>query len=99
MRRGRLERRLCLGFRVRVRWRVVVAMMASMVKRETARSCDFGISIWVGRVDERRGKKRKGDIAYENEGPWDVIFLYMEVMDEEDENAGDDDGGEQLAQS
>ena len=37
-RRERLERRLCFGFRVRARWRVVVAARAIMVKRETARS-------------------------------------------------------------
>ena len=37
-RRERLERRLCFGFRVRVRWRVVVAARAIMVRRETARS-------------------------------------------------------------
>ena len=37
--------------------------------------------------------------AYEDEGPGDVVFFYVEVMDEEDENAGDDDGGEELAQS
>ena len=37
-RRERLERRLCLGFRVRVRWRMVVAARAIMVRRETARS-------------------------------------------------------------
>lgn len=39
------------------------------------------------------------DVAYEDEGPGYVVFFFMEVMDEEDENAGDDDGGEQLAQS
>lgn len=40
MRRERLERRLCLGFRVRVRWRMVVVERAIMVKRETVRSCE-----------------------------------------------------------
>lgn len=39
------------------------------------------------------------EIAYEDEGPGDVVFFYMKVMDEEDENARDDDGGEQLGQS
>ena len=44
----------------------------------------------------RRGRKRMG-IAYEDEGPGNVISFYMEVVDEEDENAGDDGGGEELA--
>lgn len=37
-------------------------------------------------------------ITYEDEGPGDGVFFYMEVMNEEDQNARDDDGGEQLAQ-
>ena len=37
--------------------------------------------------------------AYNDEGPWYIVFFYMQVVDEEDQNAGDDDGGEQLAQS
>lgn len=45
-------------------------------------------------------EKGKGeDIAYEDECPGNVVFFYMEVMDEEDENARDDNGGEQLAQT
>ena len=43
VRRERLERRLCFGFRVRVRWRMVVVMKASMVKRETVRSWGLGL--------------------------------------------------------
>lgn len=38
-------------------------------------------------------------MAYENEGPGNVVFFYMEVMNEEDQDAGDDDRGKQLAQS
>ncbi len=38
-------------------------------------------------------------IAYEDEGPGNVVFLNVEMMDEEYQNAGDDDRGEQLAQS
>ncbi len=41
MRRERLERRLCLEFRVRVRLRMVVVTRAIMVKRDTVRSCGF----------------------------------------------------------
>lgn len=37
-RRERLTGRLWRGFRVRVRWRVVVAMRAIMVRMETVRS-------------------------------------------------------------
>ena len=37
--------------------------------------------------------------AYKDEGPWYIVLFYMKVVDEEDQNAGDDDGGEQLAQS
>ena len=40
----------------------------------------------------------KGGIAYEDEGPGNVIFFFMEVVDEEEQNAGDNDGREQLAQ-
>ena len=39
------------------------------------------------------------DVAYEDEGPGNVVAFYVEVMDEEDEDAGNDDGGEQLGQS
>lgn len=39
MRRERLERRLYFGFRVRVKCKMVVAMRAIIVKRETVRSC------------------------------------------------------------
>ena len=42
---------------------------------------------------------REGIRAYEDEGPGDVVFFYVEVMDEEDEDAGDDDGGEKLGES
>ena len=38
MRREAFERRLCFGFRVRVRWRVVVDTRAMRVKRDTVRS-------------------------------------------------------------
>ena len=38
-------------------------------------------------------------LAYNDEGPWYIVFFNMQVVDEEDQNAGDDDGGEQLAQS
>ena len=34
------------------------------------------------------------DITYEDEGPGNVVSFYMQVMYEEDEDAGDDDGGE-----
>ncbi len=74
---------------------MVVDTRAIMVRRETVRSCDFAMSMRLGSL--RRGGG--GNIAYEDEGPGDIVFLYMEVMDEEDENAGDDDGGEYLAQS
>ena len=40
-----------------------------------------------------------GDFAYEDEGPGNIEFFFMKVVNEEDENAGDDDGGEKLAQS
>ena len=42
VRRVRLVGRLCLGVRVWVRWRVVVARRAMMVRRETVRSCVSG---------------------------------------------------------
>ena len=42
------------------------------------------------------GKRGEG-VAYDDEGPGDVVFFYVKVMDEEDENAGDDDGGKALA--
>ena len=38
-------------------------------------------------------------MAYEDEGPGNVVLFYMEVMNEEDQNARDDDGGEQLSQA
>ncbi len=38
-------------------------------------------------------------IAYEDEGPGNVVFLNVEMVDEEYQNAGDDNRGEQLAQS
>ena len=37
--------------------------------------------------------------AYEDEGPGDVVFFEVEVVDEEDEDARDDDGGEELGES
>lgn len=47
-----------------------------------------------------RSEEWKGeDIAYEDEGPGNIEVFLMEVMDEEDQNAGDDDGGEQLGES
>lgn len=45
-----------------------------------------------------RQDERKGGIAYEDEGPRNVIFFSLEVVNEEEQNAGDDDGREQLAQ-
>ena len=38
-------------------------------------------------------------LAYNDEGPWYIVFFDMQMVDEENQNAGDDDGGEQLAQS
>lgn len=95
-RRAKLAGRLWRGFRVRVRWRAVVAMRAMMVRRETVRSCVSRLARGFAMV-ERRGKGKA--MAYEDEGPGYVVFFFMEVMDEEDEHAGDDDGGEQLAES
>ena len=46
---------------------------------------------------ERCGEGR-GD-TYEDEGPGDVVIFFVEVMDEEDEDAGDDDGGQELGES
>ena len=37
--------------------------------------------------------------AYEDEGPGDVVIFEVEVVDEEDEDARDDDGGEELGES
>jgi len=32
--------------------------------------------------------------AYQEEGPWDVVVLEMELVDEEYQDTGDDEGGE-----
>ena len=45
----------------------------------------------------RRGEEE--DIAYEDEGPGNIVFFLMKVVYEEDQNAGHDDGGKGLAQS
>ena len=37
--------------------------------------------------------------AYEEKGPWDVVMLEMELVNEENEDAGDDDGGDELTDS
>ena len=37
--------------------------------------------------------------AYEDEGPGDVVFFQVEMVDEEDEDAGDDEGREELGES
>lgn len=37
--------------------------------------------------------------GYEDEGPWNFVVLDGQVVDEEVEDAGDDDGGEQLRES
>lgn len=52
---------------------MVVVAKAIMVRRETVRSCDLGLALGFGIV-ERRGNKRM-DIAYEDEGPWNIISL------------------------
>ena len=49
-------------------------------------------------VSESGGRELMGP-TYNDEGPWYIVFFHMEVVDEEDQNAGDDDGGKQLAQS
>lgn len=41
---------------------------------------------------------RERDSKEEDEGPGNVVFFSAEVMNEEEQNAGDDDGGEHLAQ-
>ena len=94
MRRLRLVGRLCFGVTVCVRWRAVVARRAMMVRRETVRSC-WGVLV----VSMRLSWEVEGVGAYEDEGPGDIVFFQVEVVDEEDEDAGDDDGGEELGES
>ena len=50
-------------------------------------------------MDRWKGTGKRVSVAYEDEGPWDIVFFYMQVMDEEDEHAGDDGGGDELAES
>lgn len=52
-----------------------------------------------GRCCYEGNYSQEGDCEENDEGPWYIVFFYMQVVDEEDQNAGDDDGGEQLAQS
>lgn len=78
-----------------MRWRVVVVTRAIMVRRETMMSCrSRSVRGWEG-----LGEVKGVVVAYEDEGPGNVVAFSVEVMDEEDEDAGNDDGGEQLGQS
>ena len=43
-------------------------------------------------------RKGKG-IAYEDEGPGNIVSFFMQVMSEKDQNARDDNGGDELAES
>ena len=53
--------------------------------------------LWL--MVSRNGRREWMALAYNDEGPWYIVFFYVQVVDEEDQNAGNDDGGEQLTQS
>lgn len=83
--------RFNFGFNERVKWRRVVAVRATKVRMETVRSCNMWSVFGMGGFEGTRW-------TYKEEGPGNGKMLLVEMVNEEEDDDGDVERGDPLAQ-